>query len=71
MKFLVLAKLKCNILFRKDFLNLLLLFFSPRNKFIIILSQNLDKHIVLYQKELLSAYNYKQHNSKSIKEIAA
>ena len=71
MKFLVFLKLKCNILFRKYFLNLLLLFFSPRNNFIIILSQNLDKHIVLYQKELFSAYNHKQHNSKSVKEIAA
>ena len=71
MKFLVLAKLKSNILFRKYFLNLLLLFFSPRNKFIIVLSQNLDKHIVLYQKELFSEYNYKQYNSKFIKDIAA
>ena len=71
MKFLVLIKLKCNILFRKHFLDLLLLFFSPRTKFIIILSQNLDKHIVLYQKELFSTYNYKQYNSKFIKEIAA
>jgi len=71
MKFLVLLKLKCNILFRKYFLNLLLLFFSPRKNFIIILSQNLDKHIVLYQKELLYEYNYKQHNSKSAKDIAA
>ena len=71
MKFLVLIKFKCNIVFRKTFLNLLLLFFSPRNNFIIILSQNLDKHIVLYQKELFSEYNYKQHNSKSLKDIAA
>lgn len=71
MKLLVFIKLKCNILFRKHFLNLLLLFFSPRKKFIIILSQNLDKHIVSYQKELFSEYNYKQHNSKSAKEIAA
>jgi hypothetical protein len=59
-------KIKCNILFRKHLLNLLLLFFSPSNRFIIALSQNLDKHIVLYQKIL-----FLQHNSKSIKEIAA
>lgn len=71
MKFLVLLKFKCNILFRKVFLNVLLLFFSPRNNFIIILSQNLDKHIVLYQKELFSEYNHKQHNSKLLKDIAA
>jgi len=71
MKSLILIKLKRNILFRKYFLNLLLLFFSPRTKFIIILSQNLDKYIVLYQKELFSTYNYKQYNSNAIKEIAA
>ena len=71
MKSLILIKLKRNILFRKYFLNLLLLFFSPRTKFIIILSQNLDKYIVLYQKQLLYEYNYKQHNSKFVKDIAA
>ncbi len=65
------SKLKCNILFRKHLLNLLLLFFSPSTKFMIALSQNLDKFIVLYQKELISLYNHKQHNSKSIKEVAA
>lgn len=66
-----LFKLKCNLLIRKCLLNLLLLFISPRNKFIISLSQNLDKYIVLYQKELIFVYNYKQHNSKPVKEIAA
>lgn len=71
MKFLVFIKLKSNILLRKYILNILLLLFSPRNKFIIILSQNLDKHIVLYQKELFSAYNQKQDTSKSVNEIAA
>ena len=71
MKSLILIKLKRNILFRKYFLDLLLLLFSPRTKFIIILSQNLDKYIVLYQKELFSTYNYKQYNSNAIKEIAA
>lgn len=63
-------KLKCNILLRKSLINLLLLFFSPSKTFIINLSQNLDKYIVLYQKELILTY-YKQHNSKSIKKIAA
>jgi hypothetical protein len=71
MKKYVFSKLKCNIFLRKHLLNLLLLFFSPRTKFMIALSQNLDKFIVLYQKELFSSYNYKQHNSKSINEVAA
>ncbi|MVX62148.1 hypothetical protein GKZ28_00340 [Clostridium chromiireducens] len=70
MKTWALLKLKCNISFRRHLLNLLLLFFSPSKRFIIALSQNLDKHIVLYQKELNSLYS-KQHNSKSVKEIAA
>lgn len=71
MKFWGLSKLKCNVLIRKCLLNLLLLFISPRNNYIVSLSQNLDKYIVLYQKELISTYNHKQHNSKSVKEIAA
>jgi hypothetical protein len=70
MKTWVFSKLKCNILLRTHLLNLLLLFISPSNKFIIALSQNLDKYIVLYQEELVSLHN-KQHESKSTKEIAA
>ncbi|CUU46701.1 hypothetical protein BCD96_001082 [Clostridium beijerinckii] len=70
MKTWVIFKLKCNIVLRKNLLNLLLLFFSPSKTFIVNLSQNLDKYIVLYQKELISIY-YKQHNSKSVKNIAA
>ncbi|AJG98111.1 MULTISPECIES: hypothetical protein [Clostridium] len=70
MKTWVIFKLKCNIVLRKNLLNLLLLFFSPSKTFIVDLSQNLDKYIVLYQKELISIY-YKQHNSKSVKNIAA
>jgi len=45
--------IKCKIFFRKIPLNFLLLIFSPRNQLILTLSQNLDKYIVLYQKELL------------------
>jgi len=71
MKIQIFSRLKCNILFRRHLLNLLLLFFSPTTKFIVALSQNLDKFIVLYQKELISSYNHKQHNSKSVNEIAA
>lgn len=70
MKTWVFSKLKCNILLRTHLLNLLLLFFSPSNKFIIALSQNLDKYIVLYQEELATIHN-KQRNSKSVKEIVA
>lgn len=51
---------KCNILIRKLFLNLLLAFIYPTNKMIVVLSQNLDKYIVLYQKELYINYNCEQ-----------
>lgn len=71
MKKYVFSKLKCNIFIRKHLLNLLLLFFSPRTKFMIALSQNLDKFIVLYQKELFSSYSHKKHNSESISEAVA
>ena len=52
MKGISVFKLKCNIRFRKFFLNLMLVAISPTNKLVIILSQNLDKYIVSYQKEL-------------------
>ena len=56
MKKFKLFKLKYNIRFRKVLLNLMLITIAPRNRLIIKLSQNLDKHIVLYQKELLIKY---------------
>jgi len=71
MKIWIFYKLKCNILLRRHLLNLLLLFFSPKNKFIVDLSQNLDKYIVLCQKELISSHNNKQYDSKCVKEKVA
>lgn len=71
MKFWVFSRIKCNVIVKRNLLNLLLLFFSPRDNFIVALSQNLDKYIVLYQKELISSSKRKQHVSKSVKEIAA
>ncbi len=70
MKTWISYKLKYNLLFRKNLLNLLLLFFSPRNKFMITLSQNLDKHIAIYQKELAYIYK-KKHSPKPMSELAA
>lgn len=46
-------KIKRKILLRKILLNTLLLFLPIRNRLIIKVSQNLDKHIVTYQKSLL------------------
>ncbi len=64
MKKMRVFKLKCNVLVRKFFLNLMLVAMSPTNKIVIIISQNLDKHIVLYQKELLI-----EHSLKSVANI--
>lgn len=50
-------KLKHNIRFRKFLLNLSLLIISPTNKVALMLSQNLDKHITLKQKELFEEYS--------------
>jgi len=48
--------IKYKIFIRRSLLNFLLLFFSPRKKFMIYLSQNLDKYIVLYQKIIYEKY---------------
>lgn len=50
-------KLKYNIRFKKFLLNLSLLIISPTNKVALMLSQNLDKHITLKQKELFEEYS--------------
>ncbi|CUU45441.1 conserved protein of unknown function [Clostridium beijerinckii] len=62
-----LFQLKYRIFLRKSILNKLLSFFSPSNKFMIILSQNLDKHIVAYHKnkKIHKVHNSKQHYSVS------
>ncbi len=64
MKKLRVFKLRCKVLVRKFILNLILVAMSPTNKIVIIISQNLDKHIVLYQKELLI-----EHSLKSVTNI--
>lgn len=62
MNYWVTFRIGQKILFRKILLNVLLLFFSLKNKFIIALSQNLDKHIVIYQKYLLSKNSFDNDN---------
>jgi len=62
MTYLGLLDIKLKILVRKVLLNILLIIFSTRNKYIVALSQNLDKYIVLQQKELLLFYCYDNTN---------
>jgi len=52
MRNLHLSRIKQKILFRKIFLNTLLLLLPTSNKFIVTLSQNLDKYIAIYQQAL-------------------
>ena len=52
MNYFKLLKNKYTLSLEKVSLNLLLFILPTSNKFIIVLSQNLDKHIVKYQKEV-------------------
>ena len=63
-----LYRLKCNIRFRKFLLNLMLVATAPTNRLAVKLSQNIDKHIVIYQKELLIKYSPKSVDVISYKE---
>lgn len=56
---LKLFQLKFRILLRKSILNKMLSFLLPNNKFVIIVSQNLDKHIVAYHKKMHEVYRSK------------
>lgn len=50
---LKLLQLRYNIRLRKSILNWILNILSPNNKIVIIISQNLDKHIVAYHKKCM------------------
>jgi len=54
---------------RKNLMNFLLLYLAPSNKIMIILSQNLDKHIARYQ-HYLSFRHYKKVKKIDIRMIA-
>lgn len=71
MKCLEFIILKCNILFRKNLLNFLLRILCPTNRLVVMVSQNLDKYIVLYQKKSLLKYKSHHNMPLNIKEIAA
>lgn len=53
---------------RKKLLNILLLFLSPTNKLMVNLSQDLDKYISQYQKQL-SIRHHKKHYTNKYKKI--
>ena len=60
--------LKNKIILQKITLNLLLKFLSPRNKFVIYISQSLDKRIWQYQHLIYKKYKRKHSNKYSICE---
>lgn len=51
------------IVLQKIILNLLLKFLSPKNRFVIYISQNLDKHVWKYQYIVYKKYKRK-HSKK-------
>lgn len=61
-------KIQRKIRDRKFLLNLLLKYLSPSNKLIIIISQNLDKYINLYQSNLYKI-NTSNNNFKKSDDI--
>ena len=64
MNYFKLLKNKYTLSLEKVSLNLLLFILPTSNKFIIALSQNLDKHIVKYQKEVFSRKSVNDNNIK-------
>ncbi len=63
--------LKNKIILQKITLNLLLKFLSPKNRLVIYLSQNLDKHIWKYQHLIYKKYKRKHLNKYSISQSKA
>ncbi|MBE6062033.1 MAG: hypothetical protein E7207_00400 [Clostridium butyricum] len=71
MNFLLIIKLKADIIIRKQLLNLFLILFSPTNSLTVLLSQNLDKYIVKHQKQLFLIYNSKHTETDQIHKFIA
>ena len=63
--------LKKKIILQKITLNLLLKFLSPRNRFVIYISQSLDEHIWQYQHLIYKKYKRKHSNKYSISKSKA
>ncbi|WP_418222586.1 hypothetical protein [Clostridium isatidis] len=61
---------KRKILIRKKLLNFLLVFLSPRNKFILFLSQDLDKLITKSQKKAYNRYLKKKSMNLYLNKVA-
>ncbi|WP_370773456.1 hypothetical protein [Clostridium sp.] len=63
--------LKSKIILQKITLNLLLKFLSPRNNFVIYISQSLDNHLWRYQHLIYKKYKRKHSNKYSIPKSKA
>lgn len=68
---MTIKKLERKIKFRKKLLNVLTLCLKPTNKFVVYISQDLDKFISLKQKFVYRHHLKKNINSNRIKKIAA
>ena len=63
--------LKSKIILQKITLNLLLKFLSPRNNFVIYISQSLDNHLWRYQHLIYKSYNKKAKRKYTIEKSTA
>lgn len=63
---MTIKKLRRKMKFKKTLLNKLLLFINPTNKFIVYLSESLDKDVSKYQRHIYKYY--KRHNRRFVKK---
>ncbi|GAB6167654.1 hypothetical protein JCM1393_01140 [Clostridium carnis] len=61
---------KKQILIKKAILNYLLNYFSPTNRLIIYLSQDLDKIVSKYQKHIYVKYQRRNCLSRPLRKVA-
>lgn len=66
----LLTRRKKKLMFKKALLNFLLGYFSPGNKIIVYLSQDLDKLIISYQKSIYKKYLRKNSYKTTLKRVA-
>lgn len=68
---MTIKKLKRKISFRKKLLNLLTRCLSPTNKFVVYVSQDLDKFISMHQKFIYTRHSGRKGLVRAARSIAA
>lgn len=70
-RLMTINKLKRKISFRKKLLNLLTRCLSPTNKFVVYVSQDLDKFISMHQKFIYNRHSRRRGLIKATNSLAA